>query len=51
MVLVRALTDDRFRDRNAEYLKSRFGDSDTYCILTRVPDHQWSDIDSGLDHW
>ena len=34
---VRALTDTRFRDRNAEYLRSRFGDSDSYCILTRVP--------------
>ena len=33
---VRALTDARFRDRNAEYLRSRFGDSDSYCILTRV---------------
>jgi len=34
---VRALTDARFRDRNAEYLRSRFGDSDSYCVLTRVP--------------
>jgi hypothetical protein len=34
---VRALTDARFRDRNAEHLRSRFGDSDSYCILTRVP--------------
>jgi transcriptional regulator with XRE-family HTH domain len=34
---VRALTDARFRDRNAEYLRSRFGASDSYCILTRVP--------------
>ena len=34
---VRALTDARFRDRNSEYLRTRFGDSDTYCILTRVP--------------
>jgi len=34
---VRALTDARFRDRNADYLRSRFGDGDTYCILTRVP--------------
>jgi transcriptional regulator with XRE-family HTH domain len=34
---VRALTDARFRDRNAEYLRSRFGDSESYCILTRVP--------------
>ncbi len=35
--VVRALTDARFRDRNADYLRSRFGSSDTYCILTRVP--------------
>jgi hypothetical protein len=34
---VRALTDARFRGRNAAYLRSRFGDSDSYCILTRVP--------------
>ena len=35
--VVRALTDESFRDRNAEYLQSRFGSSGTYCILTRVP--------------
>jgi transcriptional regulator with XRE-family HTH domain len=34
---VRALTDARFRDRNAEYLRSRFSGNETYCILTRVP--------------
>lgn len=34
---VRALTDANFRDRNAEYLHARFGDSKAYCILTRVP--------------
>lgn len=33
---VRALTDARFRDPNAQYLRERFGDSDAYCILTRV---------------
>jgi transcriptional regulator with XRE-family HTH domain len=33
---VRALTDVRFRDRNADYLRTRFGNSDAYCILTRV---------------
>ena len=33
---VRALTDERFRDRNAEYLRERFGDSDAFCILSRV---------------
>lgn len=35
--VVRALTDARFRDRNAEFLRSRFSESDTYCILSRVP--------------
>lgn len=35
--VVRALTDARFRDRNAEYVRSRFSGSETYCILTRVP--------------
>jgi hypothetical protein len=34
--VVRALTDERFRDRNAQYLRDRFGDSDAFCILTRV---------------
>ena len=34
--VVRALTDARFRDRNSDYLRSRFGNSETYCILTRV---------------
>lgn len=33
---VRALTDARFRDRNADYVRERFTGSDTYCILTRV---------------
>ncbi|HET7247047.1 MAG TPA: hypothetical protein VFJ07_19655 [Streptosporangiaceae bacterium] len=34
---VRALTDERFRDRNAEYLEETFGDSsDAFCILSRV---------------
>jgi hypothetical protein len=33
---VRALTDARFRDRNADYVGERFADSDSYCILTRV---------------
>jgi hypothetical protein len=33
---VRALTDERFRDRNAEYLRENFGDSDAFCILSRV---------------
>lgn len=33
---VRALTDARFRRRNAEYVRARFGNSDSYCILSRV---------------
>jgi hypothetical protein len=33
---VRALTDERFRDRNAEYLRETFGDSAAFCILSRV---------------
>jgi len=33
---VRALTDERFRDRNMEYVRTRFADSETFCILTRV---------------
>jgi hypothetical protein len=32
----RALTDERFRDRNAEYIRDRFADSEAFCILTRV---------------
>lgn len=35
--VVRALTDTRFRDRNGDYLKNRFGNSSSYCILTRIP--------------
>ena len=33
---VRALTDVRFRVRNAEYVETRFAHSDSFCILTRV---------------
>lgn len=33
---VRALTDERFRDRNMEYIQGRFGGSEAFCILTRV---------------
>jgi len=55
---VRALTDSRFRDRNSGYLRSRFGNSETYCILTRVqvvrgatltPD--WTTGDHTLFEW
>jgi hypothetical protein len=34
---VRALTDERFRDRNMEYIRQRFANSEVFCILTRVP--------------
>ncbi|MFC4114765.1 helix-turn-helix domain-containing protein [Nonomuraea zeae] len=33
---VRALTDDRFRRRNATYLRARFDDAKSYGILARV---------------
>jgi hypothetical protein len=33
---VRALTDERFRDRNMEYIQGRFASSEAFCILTRV---------------
>lgn len=33
---VRALTDERFRDRNMEYIQARFEGSEAFCILTRV---------------
>ena len=33
---VRALTDERFRDRNAAYLRETFGDGVPFCILSRV---------------
>jgi hypothetical protein len=32
----RALTDERFRDRNMEYIRARFEGSEAFCILTRV---------------
>jgi hypothetical protein len=33
---VRALTDAFFRDRNVEYLRGAFGNSDAFCLLSRV---------------
>lgn len=33
---VRALTDARFRDRNNDYIRRRFGDSTSFCVLSRV---------------
>jgi transcriptional regulator with XRE-family HTH domain len=35
--VVRALTDAKFRNRNADYIKNTFGDSSSYCMVTRVP--------------
>ncbi|RSD10659.1 helix-turn-helix domain-containing protein [Amycolatopsis eburnea] len=34
---VRALTDPRFRDRNAGYLHDRFGEAESFSIISRVP--------------
>jgi transcriptional regulator with XRE-family HTH domain len=34
---VRALTDVRFRARNAELVRERFGDSESFCMIARVP--------------
>ncbi len=55
---VRALTDAYFRDRNSAYLRSRFGESDSYCILTRIPiihgatlTPDWSLGDNTLFEW
>jgi hypothetical protein len=33
---VRALTDERFRDRNAGFLRETFGNAPAFCMLTRV---------------
>jgi hypothetical protein len=56
--VVRALTDSNFRDRNAEYVRSQFGQSDTYCIVSRVPIIQgktltpdWTIDDNVLFNW
>jgi hypothetical protein len=56
---VRALTDERFRDRNMEYIQGRFAGSETFCILMRVtvgkngvtltPD--WTAPDTVLFEW
>ncbi|WIY02130.1 helix-turn-helix transcriptional regulator [Amycolatopsis mongoliensis] len=34
---VRALTDTRFLDRNTAYLRERFGDMESFSIISRVP--------------
>jgi hypothetical protein len=55
---VRALTDAKFRDRNTRYVNSRFGESSSYCIITRVPvvngatiTPDWTDDDFKLFEW
>ena len=55
---VRALTDARFRDRNTRYVNSRFGESSSYCIVTRVPvvngatiTPDWTDDNFKLFEW
>lgn len=56
--VVRALTDERFRDRNERYLRTRFARMDTVSMITRVrvvngvvitPD--WSRSDDRLHEW
>ncbi|RBQ19532.1 XRE family transcriptional regulator [Spongiactinospora rosea] len=56
--VVRALTDARFRDRNAEHIAERFGGAESYSIVTRVtieggvvltPD--WTIPDNLLHEW
>ena len=34
---VRALTDERFRERNTEYIRTQFENSEAFCLLIRVP--------------
>lgn len=55
---VRALTDARFRDRNENYLRTRFAGADTFSIISRVkvflgaavtPD--WSSSEDLLHEW
>jgi len=56
--VVRALTDARFRDRNEAYLRERFGRSDAFSVLTRVPivngrvvTPDWTVPDNRLHEW
>lgn len=55
---VRALTDARFRDRNTRYVNSRFSNTSSYCIVTRVPVRNgstitpdWTEDDFKLFEW
>lgn len=56
--VVRSLTDEKFRDRNADYLRERFAGAEAYSILMRVlvvdgavvtPD--WTRPDTHLHEW
>lgn len=56
--VVRALTEPKLKERNADYLARRFGDTPTYSIVTRVsilvdevivPD--WTQPESRLHEW
>jgi hypothetical protein len=56
--VVRALTDARFRDRNAEYLAQRFKDRETFSILCHVPIlaggitvPDWTEAGNRLHEW
>lgn len=58
LAAVRALTDSRFRDGNHRYVRTRFQDSDTFSIISRVrmvprnvvtPD--WANPDNRLHEW
>jgi len=56
--VVRAPTDPRFRVRNTQYLSERFGGSESYCVLTRIPvvdsatlTPDWMSPDSRLFEW
>ncbi|MEU7790215.1 helix-turn-helix transcriptional regulator [Amycolatopsis sp. NPDC049159] len=55
---VRALTDERFRDRNEAYVRERFGDDELFSVISRVlvvdgngltPD--WSIDENRLHEW
>ncbi|QKV74988.1 helix-turn-helix domain-containing protein [Amycolatopsis sp. Hca4] len=55
---VRALTDERFRDRNQAYLRSRFGEAEFFSIISRVPvvggkglTPDWTVAENRLHEW
>ncbi|MFI6318127.1 helix-turn-helix domain-containing protein [Nonomuraea sp. NPDC050556] len=55
---VRALTDKNFRDRNAEFLRDRFGEEKAFGVLTRVPIENgivvtpdWTEEETRLHEW